>query len=90
MTNQKTSAIQAADNQQTEAFQKAFILLTVKQLVNKHKCFTEGGVRALIFNANSNGLAESKAIVRIGRKVLINEAKFFAWVEAQNQGVNHD
>jgi hypothetical protein len=56
-------------------------LLTVNQFVATHKAFTSGGIRALIFNENSNGLAKSGAVTRVGRKVLINEEKFFAWVE---------
>jgi hypothetical protein len=60
------------------------ILLTVKQFPTKHPAFTEGGLRALIFNEKTNGLAQSGAIVRIGRRVLIREKNFFAWIEAQN------
>lgn len=60
--------------------------LTVSQFCENHRAFKPGGLRSLIFNERTNGLAESGAIVRIGRKVLIDEAKFFAWVEAQNQG----
>ncbi len=62
------------------------IYLTVIQFIEKHTAFTTGGIRALIFNEHTNGLAKAGAIVRIGRKVLIDEAKFFAWVESQNQG----
>ena len=58
--------------------------LTVQQFTAKQPAFTTGGLRSLIFNENSNGLAKSGAIVRIGRKVLIDEIKFFAWIEAQN------
>jgi hypothetical protein len=58
--------------------------LTVNQFVEKHAAFKRGGFRALIFNEHKNGLAKSGAIVRIGRKVLIDEAKFFAWIESQN------
>jgi len=64
----------------------ALIYLTVNQFTEKHPAFTTGGLRSLIFNEHSNGLAESGAIVRIGRKVLISEEKFFIWVEAQNGG----
>ena len=60
--------------------------LTVRQFTDKHQAFAKGGLRALIFNENSNGIAKAGAVVRIGRKVLIDEAKFFAWVESQNQG----
>lgn len=60
-------------------------LSTLKQFIANHPAFTEGGMRSLVFNEHSNGLAMSCVIVRIGRKVLIDEAKFFAWVDAQNQ-----
>jgi hypothetical protein len=71
----------------SESVQTAWAYLTVQQFPAKHKAFTLGGLRSLIFNEQSNGLAKSGAIVRIGRKVLIDEAKFFAWVKSQNQGV---
>ena len=41
-------------------------------------------MRAQIFNETTNGLKEAGAIVRIGRKILINEEKFFAYLESQN------
>ncbi|OAI07055.1 hypothetical protein A1353_08370 [Methylomonas methanica] len=62
------------------------IFSTVDQFSKKNPAFTKGGLRALIFNEHTNGLAQSGAILRIGRKVLISESKFFAWVESQNQG----
>ena len=40
-----------------------------------------GGLRHLIFHADSNGF--SVAIKRAGRRVLINEAAFFEWLEQQ-------
>jgi hypothetical protein len=60
------------------------LYLTVNQFTQKHIAFTKGGMRSLIFNENSNGLANSGAIVRLGRKVLINDEKFFVWLEEQN------
>jgi hypothetical protein len=63
----------------------SLIYLTVNQFSEKHSAFARGGLRALIFNENKNGLAQSGAIVRVGRKVLIDEGKFFAWIAAQNQ-----
>lgn len=62
-------------------------LLTVNQFVLIHRAFKLGGLRALIFHENSNGLAKSAAILRIGRKVLIDESKFFDWVSSQNGGL---
>lgn len=61
-------------------------LLTVKQFPPKHPAFTEPAIRMLIFNEKQNGLADAGAIVRIGRKVLIDEEKFFDWIESQNAG----
>ncbi|MCL4822691.1 MAG: DNA-binding protein [Thermoanaerobaculia bacterium] len=54
-------------------------LLTVKQIVAKTPGLTEGGVRHLIFHADQFGV--QKAILRIGRKVLIDRQEFIAWIE---------
>ena len=67
--------------------QTAWAYLTVQQFTAKHTAFNIGGLRSLIFNEHQNGLAESGAIVRIGRKVLIDENKFFAWVQSQQKAV---
>lgn len=42
-----------------------------------------GGLRSLVFNASTNGF--DHCIRRIGRRVLIDEAAFFEWVESQNK-----
>jgi len=44
---------------------------------------TKGGLRFQIFDAHRNGIEREKAIVRIGRKVLIDEAKYFSWIDSQ-------
>jgi len=41
-----------------------------------------GGLRHLIFHAKSNGF--DRVIRRAGRRVLIDEAAFFQWVENQS------
>jgi hypothetical protein len=61
--------------------------LTVGQFVNQHPAFNTGGLRSLIWNEHQNGLAKSGAIVRIGRKLLINTDKFYVWIESQNKAV---
>ena len=68
------------------------VFSTVAQFSERNRAFTEPSVRNLIFKAEArestlglipgNGLIEAGAIVRLGRKVLIHEQKFFAWVEA--------
>lgn len=71
--------------QQNEAVQTAYLYLTVKQFCERNPAFTLGGMRHQIFHEESNGLKKSGAIVRNGRKVLINESKYFQWLESKNQ-----
>lgn len=58
------------------------ILLTVRQFSEKHPAFTQGSLRNLIFNAKQNGF--DAALVRVGRRVLIDEAAFFDVIARQN------
>lgn len=68
-------------------------LWTVRQFSDKHSAFTQGAIRNLIFLAEdrktSKGIIKGNglnvALVRIGRKLLIDEAKFFEWVDAQQE-----
>ncbi len=60
------------------------LLSTVKQFCQKYPAFTEGGIRDRIFYSETNGLKKSKAILRNGRRVLIDEEKFFHWLR-ENQ-----
>ena len=59
-------------------------LHTVRSLVAKHSGLNEGGVRWAIFNARENGLADSGALVRMGRKVLLDEVQFLEWLRGGN------
>ena len=43
-----------------------------------------GGLRHLIFNAETNGF--NNVIVRAGRRVLIDEKAFFEWLNAHRGG----
>lgn len=61
--------------------QAVYSYLTVNQFCEKHPAFKVGGLRFQIFNEDKNGLKKSGAIIRNGRKVLINEFKYFAWLE---------
>lgn len=58
-------------------------LKTVKQFCQDNPAFAVGGVRWQIFNEKTNGLAESGAVIRMGRKVLIDEDKYLEWVVFQ-------
>ena len=58
-------------------------LLTVRQFAERHPFLSESGLRYQIFNAKTNGLEAAGAIVRLGRRVLIDEEKFFVWIESK-------
>jgi hypothetical protein len=67
-------------------------IYTIKQLIKlpKYRWLTEAALRQLIFqagntnsadkNLSGNGLQQSGAILRIGRKVLIDAVSFDAWI----------
>lgn len=56
-------------------------LLSVKQFAEKHTAFSESSLRWLIFNEVQNGF--TRAVIRIGRRVYIDETKFFEWADKQ-------
>ena len=45
--------------------------------------YTENQIRWWIFNAANNGMAEHCVVVRIGRRVYIDEDAFERWVDSQ-------
>ena len=59
-------------------------LKTVTQFSESNPAFPVSGLRWQIFNEDKNGLKESGAIVRVGRKVLIDVDRYFDWVFSQN------
>ena len=54
---------------------------TVKQFSARNPAFSEGSLRWLLFNAHENKL--DAAVVRVGRRVLIDEERFYAWINRQ-------
>ncbi len=71
-------------NEPIKTFLSVEDLVTIRQLTTTNPAFTEGGIRALIFRAESNGF--HRCIRRIGRKILISKSAFSEWIEAQNGG----
>ena len=57
-------------------------LIPVTRWNDHHDWPPIGGLRHLIFNEKSNGF--DAVIKRCGRRVLIDEAAFFLWIEEQN------
>ncbi|MCC8995964.1 MAG: hypothetical protein LM517_02650 [Nitrosomonas sp.] len=72
------------------------ILLTVRQFSDKHPAFTQGSIRNLIFLAEnrktSRGTIQGNglkiALIKIGKKLLIDEEKFFQWIDELQGGAN--
>ena len=60
-------------------------LIPVPEWNQHHSWPPQGGLRHLIFNMETNGF--KPAFKRVGRRVLVDEAAFFAVVDAQNGGV---
>lgn len=68
---------------------------TIEQAAAAYPAFSQLALRDLIFKAadrfnargdliHGNGLAEAGAIIRIGRKVLIDLDKFEAWLDSKS------
>ena len=60
-------------------------LYTIRQFAENNPAFSEASLRWQIAMAKKNGLAKSGAILRNGRRILIDPDKFFMWLES-NQG----
>lgn len=59
-------------------------LIPASEWANCHPWPPLGGLRHLIFHGASNGF--DRVVRRVGRRVLIDEAAFFAWVANQEAG----
>ncbi len=64
-------------------------LLTINDFCAKHKFLSPAALRNKIFYASQNEMAKFKVTTKLGKRVYINEANFFKWIEALNGG-NHE
>lgn len=62
-------------------------LYSVKQFAQENPAFSESSLRWMLFNSGTNGLLKSGAIIRNGRRILIDSDKFFAWLQANQPRV---
>lgn len=58
-------------------------LLTVRLFAEKYPVFTKSILRSWVFYRTENGFEQ--CVVRIGRKLLINETSVFEWINRQNE-----
>ena len=61
-------------------------LSTVKHFSQKYPAFPEGGVRHRRFNKETNGLGDFGVFVNNGRRVLIDDERYFLAIELKNTG----
>jgi hypothetical protein len=59
------------------------MFLTVKQTSDKHPAFSENSLRWIIFNSRFNG--SSAFLRRVGRKILIDDEAFVAWIDSHKE-----
>lgn len=71
--------------QQQERSSEPPRIYTKKQFCERNRAITDGALRWDIFNAELNGLAESGALIRRGRKILVDEVLYFAWLRSRGQ-----
>lgn len=57
--------------------------IPVSEWEKKHPWPKVGGLRHLIFHSKRNGF--NKVIVRAGRRILIDEAAFFQWLDEHRE-----
>ena len=92
-TQQSTKKSQATNS----AYQPPRRLFTLRKFAEKHSDFTTlSSVTNQVFKARprqsttgeirGNGMLDFGVIVRIGRKVLIDESAYFRWLDAQQAG----
>ena len=59
-------------------------LRSVRQIAEANPAFSEASLRWLIFKAKDNGLED--AIIKVGRRVLIDIRRFDDWIESKRRG----
>lgn len=71
------------DNTREDAYKPLKRLIPIPDWKKRYDWPKESTIRYWIFHADENGF--NKAIVRVGRRILIDEEAFFQWIQ-NNQG----
>lgn len=70
------------DSQKASRYQVGTRLIPLTEWSKHHPSPPLGGLRHLVFHAKTNGF--DKVIRRVAKRILIDEAAFFLWVEENN------
>jgi hypothetical protein len=58
-------------------------IYTVEQTADEIPALTQSAIRWHLFNRNHNGLSKSGAIIKNGRRVLIDLPVYIEWLKSQ-------
>ena len=58
---------------------------TVEQVAKEIPALTEPAIRWHLFNRKFNGLSESGAVIKNGRRVLLDLPKYIEWLRSQGE-----
>jgi hypothetical protein len=56
---------------------------SIDQFCRRNPAFTEAQIRWQLFNGDKNGLNSSGAILRVDKRLYIDEPKYFDWFRAR-------
>jgi len=59
--------------------------MTVQQYVDSHPYHTMASFRWILFNRATNGLSASGAIIKLGKKIIIDVEKAEAWENSKRE-----
>lgn len=59
--------------------------MTVQQFVDSHAYYTMASFRWILFNRATNGLTASGAIIKIGKKIIIDSEKVEEWENSKRE-----
>lgn len=62
-------------------------ILTVAQFSERNPAFSQPSLRWLVFKSRENGLDKTGAVLRNGRRVLLDVDRFFIWLDSQQHRV---
>lgn len=60
-------------------------ILSVEQTAEQIPALTQAAIRWHLFNRQTNGLSESGAVIKVGRRVLIDLPNYIEWLKAQGE-----
>lgn len=61
------------------------VYYTVREMAEVEEDLTYGAIRTDLFHRRSNGLEESGAVIRRGRRLLLHGARYLDWLDRRGR-----